>query len=136
MKKSRSRLERRSDLGPCGGSCLRSLPLSEWTLRSLFRKIFHWLRGATTRFVDSSIERLEVNATNIIPSRHLLICNGQSVPLRSTDRVNEAVAGVRYRAWQPPSCLHPTIPVDTPLQFDLLDKSTGRSLGSPNSAVR
>ena len=85
--------------------------------------------GATTRFVDSSVERLEVVAGNLRSDRHLLVCNGWSVPMSATDQVNQMAGGVRYRAWQPPSCLHPTLPVNTPLQFDLVDKLTGHSLG-------
>ena len=85
--------------------------------------------GATTRFVDSSVERIEVLVRNLVPGRHRVLCNGHAVPLQPTSRANESVAGVRYRAWQPPSCLHPLLPVDTPLQFDLLDTATGRSLG-------
>jgi uncharacterized protein (DUF2126 family) len=59
----------------------------------------------------------------------VLACNRQRVPLQSTDTSGEFVAGVRYRAWQPPRCLHPMIPVDTPLLFDLYDTWSGRALG-------
>ena len=85
--------------------------------------------GATTRFVDSSVERLQVKVSGMTNERHLVTCNGRRVPLRSTGTEGEYVAAVRYRAWQPPSCLHPTIPVHTPLVFDLFDSWSGRSIG-------
>ena len=85
--------------------------------------------GATTRFVDSSVERLQVKVSGMTDERHLVACNGRRVPLRSTGTEGEFVAAVRYRAWQPPSCLHPTIPVHTPLVFDLFDSWNGRSIG-------
>ncbi len=85
--------------------------------------------GGTVRFVDSSIERLEVHVQGFDSRRHQILCNGWIVPLRECGSPDTWAAGVRYRAWQPPSCLHPTIPVHTPLIFDLYDRRSGRSLG-------
>ena len=87
-------------------------------------------RAAAPRaIVDSSVERLQVKVDGLTSDRYRDRCNGRRVPLHSTGTRGELVAGVRYRAWQPPSCLHPTIPVHTPLVFDLVDTWTGRSIG-------
>lgn len=85
--------------------------------------------GGTARYVDSSVERLQVSVTGADQGRFLLTCNGVPVPLMRTDKSDVQVAGVRYRAWQPPSALHPTIEVQSPLHFDLVDTQSARSLG-------
>ncbi len=85
--------------------------------------------GVATRYVDSSLERLEVKASGLIGSRYVITCNGRALPLHPTGREGEAVAAVRFRAWQPPECLHPTIGIHAPLTFDLVDTWNERSLG-------
>lgn len=85
--------------------------------------------AGTVRYVDSSLERIEVKVTGLIDPRHRITVNGQSLPLQPTGRAGEYVAGVRYRAWHPASSLHPTIGVHVPLTFDVVDTWMQRSLG-------
>ncbi|RMH83609.1 transglutaminase family protein [Pseudomonas sp. AOB-7] len=85
--------------------------------------------GGTVRYVDSSLERMQVKLGGMAPDRYVLTCNGVPVPLRPTGKVGEFVGGVRFRAWQPASCLQPTIGVHAPLVFDLIDTWMQRSLG-------
>jgi uncharacterized protein (DUF2126 family) len=85
--------------------------------------------GGTARYVDSSLERLEVKVTGLNDNRHVVTANGRVLPLQPTGRVGEYVCGVRYRAWQPPSALHPTIGVHAPLTFDIVDRWLQHSMG-------
>lgn len=83
----------------------------------------------TARFVDSSVERIQVKLNGATDNRFIVTCNGRRVPLRNTGTPAEYVAGVRYRAWQPPSALHPTIGVHAPLVFDIVDTWNNSSIG-------
>jgi uncharacterized protein (DUF2126 family)/transglutaminase-like putative cysteine protease len=85
--------------------------------------------SGTARYVDSSLERLQVKVRQMNDARHRVTCNGRPLPLTATGVKGEFVAGVRYRAWSPPSALHPTIGVHSPLVFDLVDTWSGRSIG-------
>jgi uncharacterized protein (DUF2126 family)/transglutaminase-like putative cysteine protease len=85
--------------------------------------------GGTARYVDSSVERLQVRAQGLVSERFALACNGRRLPMQSTGTHGDSVCGVRFRAWQPPHCLHPTIPVHTPLIVELIDIAAKRSIG-------
>jgi uncharacterized protein (DUF2126 family) len=85
--------------------------------------------GGTVRFVDSSVEGLQVMVSGMIHPRHTVGVNGVRLPLHGTGINGQYVAGVRYRAWQPPSCLHPTIPPHAPLVFDLVDTWNDQAVG-------
>ncbi len=84
----------------------------------------------TARFVDSSLERLQVKVSGLTDGRYHLLCNGFRIPLVKTGVQGEYVAGIRYRAWQPPSALHPTLGVDTPLVIDVFDTWTKKSIAA------
>ena len=85
--------------------------------------------AGTARYVDSSVERLQVRVTDFNADRYRVLCNQVEVPLSPTGREGEYVAGVRYKAWNPPSALHPTVKPDVPLVFDIYDSWNGRSIG-------
>lgn len=85
--------------------------------------------GGTARYVDSSVERVQVRLIGADRHRYIVTVNDQPIPLLATDKADVQVGGVRFRAWQPPSALHPTITVDGPLRFELIDTLTGSSKG-------
>ena len=85
--------------------------------------------GGQARYVDSSVERLQVLAEGFVDERYKVVCNGYEVPMHATGTNGEYVAGIRYRAWQPPHCLHPTIGVHSPIHVDVYDTWNRRSVG-------
>jgi uncharacterized protein (DUF2126 family) len=88
------------------------------------------IAAGTSRYVDSSLERVEVRVEGLVPERHRILVNGLELPLRPTGTVGEGVAGVRFRAWAPPRSLHPHLGVHHPLRFDVVDLWGRRSLGA------
>ena len=91
--------------------------------------------GGTARYVDSSAERVQAKVSGWVDERFVLACNGVALPLNKTERAGEYVAGVRFKAWQPPNALHPTIGAQAPLVFDIYDRWSGRSLGGMTHQV-
>jgi uncharacterized protein (DUF2126 family)/transglutaminase-like putative cysteine protease len=85
--------------------------------------------GGTVRFVDSSVERLQVKLMTGDPSRYVVACNRRLVPMTRIGHGGVSVGGIRYKAWQPPNGLHPVLPVDTPLTIDVFDRHANRALG-------
>jgi uncharacterized protein (DUF2126 family) len=83
----------------------------------------------TSRYVDSSLERVQIKVSNFVPERYVVTCNGVVVPLTETGVEGEFVSGVKYKAWEPWSALHPTVGTDTPLVFDIVDSWNRRSIG-------
>jgi uncharacterized protein (DUF2126 family) len=84
--------------------------------------------GGTVRYVDSSLERIELRALGLNDNRHVVTVNGVPLPMQPTGRASEYVAGVRFRAWQQASSLHPTIGAHAPLTFDIVDTWSCRAV--------
>lgn len=85
--------------------------------------------GGVSRSVDATVERIEVSVAGLVPGRHMLVCNGCYVPLSATEVSGVQVAGVRFKAWSQPSSLHPTLPINAPLTFEIIDTAQQRALG-------
>ena len=105
----------------------------DWNCARRWNHGMSWARKpaarGTARSVDSSLDRVQVKVERLNGGPLCDVCNGRRVPLHPTGVPGEGVAGVRFRAWHPTTCLHPTIPVQAPLVFDILDLWNGRSIG-------
>ncbi|MES2664123.1 MAG: transglutaminase family protein, partial [Pseudomonadota bacterium] len=86
-------------------------------------------RAGTARYVDSSIERVQLKVKDYFGDRYIFTCNGRKIPLKETNIRGEYIFGIRYRAWQPSSCLHPTIGVQVPLVFEVIDSWNSKAVG-------
>lgn len=86
--------------------------------------------GGTARYVDSSVERIEVRVEGLVPGRHEILVNGCHLPLKPTGRAGEGAAGIRFRAWAPAHSLHPHLGIHHPVRLDVLDRWANRSLGA------
>ncbi|WP_434045180.1 MULTISPECIES: DUF2126 domain-containing protein [Sorangium] len=84
----------------------------------------------TSRYVDSSMERIEVRVQGLTPERHRVLVNGHVLPLRPTGTAAEYVGGVRFRAWAPPHSLHAHLGIHHPIRLDILDTWGKRSIGA------
>jgi uncharacterized protein (DUF2126 family) len=87
-------------------------------------------QGGTSRYVDSSVERIEVRTAGVVPGRHDVLVNGFLLPMKPTGAAGEAAAGVRFRAWAPPHSLHPHLGIHHPIRLDVVDRWGQRSLGA------
>lgn len=92
--------------------------------------------GGISRSVDATVERLELSVKGLVKGRHLITCNGRAVPLNPTQEEGRMVAGIRFKAWAQPSSLHPQLPVDAPLTFDVIDLLNDKSVGGFTYHVR
>lgn len=86
-------------------------------------------QSGTSRFVDSSLERIEVRVTGLTAGRHAVLVNGHNLPLMPTPEAHVHVGGVRFRAWAPPHSLHAHIGIHHPIRLEVIDTWSQRSLG-------
>jgi uncharacterized protein (DUF2126 family) len=84
--------------------------------------------GGTARFIDVANTRVEFRLRGLTPGRHAVLCNGRRLPLQPMATAGEAVAGLRFKASDPPATLHPGLPVTERLDLELLDLRSGRIL--------
>ena len=85
--------------------------------------------NGTARYVDASVERLQVEVTGFVPEKYGVACNGRALPMQPTGVRGNYVGGVRFKAWDPPSSMHPTVRSHNPLVFDLVDIANARAIG-------
>ncbi|HEY1555651.1 MAG TPA: transglutaminase family protein [Kofleriaceae bacterium] len=82
----------------------------------------------TARYVDSSVERVELRARGLDPERYAIAVNDVIVPMRAVAGRDLRVAGVRFRAWCPPHALHPHLGLHHPLHLAIVDKWAERGV--------